>query len=44
MDDAARIAVDTVRATAEDVGETVRTVLFVPYGPAAEAAFRTTLG
>ena len=44
MDDAARIAVETVRAAAEEVAETVRTVLFVPYGSAAEAAFRTTLG
>ena len=44
MDDAARIAVETVRATAEEVGETVRTVLFTPYGSAAETAFRAAFG
>lgn len=40
MDDAARIAVQTVRASAEEVGEQVRSVVLVPFGEAAERAFR----
>ncbi|QCU77628.1 O-acetyl-ADP-ribose deacetylase [Citricoccus sp. SGAir0253] len=43
MDDAARIAVESSRAMAELVREVVEQVLFVPYGPAAEEAFRAAL-
>ncbi|WAL40418.1 O-acetyl-ADP-ribose deacetylase [Brevibacterium sp. BRM-1] len=43
MDDAARIAVETVRATAPQVEGTVREVVFVPFGASAEAAFRAQL-
>ncbi len=40
MDDAARIAVQTVRDTAAEVAETVEAVVFVPFGDEAEQAFR----
>ncbi|TKW69595.1 MAG: O-acetyl-ADP-ribose deacetylase, partial [Cutibacterium acnes] len=43
MEDAARIAVETCHAMADEVGGTVDEVLFVPYGETAEAAFRTVL-
>ena len=43
MEDAARIAVETCHAMADEVGGTVAEVLFVPYGETAEAAFRTAL-
>lgn len=43
MDDAARIAVQTCRETAGEVGDVVQEVIFVPYGETAEAAFRTAL-
>ena len=43
MDDAARIAVQACRETADEVGEVVQEVIFVPYGKTAEAAFRTAL-
>lgn len=43
MDDAARIAVQTCRDTAGEVGDVVQEVIFVPYGETAEAAFRTAL-
>ncbi|MFB2572151.1 O-acetyl-ADP-ribose deacetylase [Micrococcus sp. IITD107] len=43
MDDAARIAVQTCRETAGEVGDVVREVIFVPRGETAEAAFRTAL-
>ncbi|KTR80172.1 macro domain-containing protein, partial [Rothia kristinae] len=39
-----RFGVETVRATAAEVLETVRTVLFTPYGSAAETAFRAAFG
>ena len=39
MDDAARIAVQTVRETADEVAETIGTVVFVPFGEEAERAF-----
>ncbi|MDN5600738.1 MAG: O-acetyl-ADP-ribose deacetylase [Brachybacterium sp.] len=40
MDDAARIAVQTVREMAEEVAGQVDTVVFVPFGVGAEQAFR----
>lgn len=40
MDDAARIAVQAIRDTAAEVEETIATVVLVPFGDAAEAAFR----
>lgn len=40
MDDAARLAVRTVRETAEEVEGTVSTVVMVPFGKDAERAFR----
>lgn len=43
MDDAARIAVETVRESASAVGDVVQTVLFVPFGEKAERAFRQAL-
>ncbi len=43
MDDAARIAVQTCRETAGEVGDVVQEIIFVPYGETAEAAFRTAL-
>ncbi|SFV20293.1 O-acetyl-ADP-ribose deacetylase [Micrococcus terreus] len=43
MDDAARIAVQTCRETAGEVGDVVQEVIFVPRGETAEAAFRTAL-
>ena len=43
MDDAARIAVETCAAMAEEVGDVVEEVLFVPYGEKAETAFRAAL-
>lgn len=43
MDDAARIAVQTARAMAEEVGADVDEVVFVPFGESAEAAFRAAL-
>ncbi|MGP9536448.1 O-acetyl-ADP-ribose deacetylase [Brachybacterium sp. AOP43-C2-M15] len=43
MDDAARLAVQTVRESVEELGETVGTVVFVPFGEAAERAFRARL-
>lgn len=44
MDDAARIAVETVRDTAEEVEDTIDEVVFVPFGDDAEQAFHTALG
>jgi O-acetyl-ADP-ribose deacetylase (regulator of RNase III) len=43
MDDAARIAVQTIRDTAAEVVETIETVVLVPFGDEAEAAFRRWL-
>ena len=43
MDDAARIAVETCRETAGEVGDVVQEVIFVPRGETAEAAFWTAL-
>ncbi len=43
MQDAARIAVATVRDCAEEVGDVVRTVHLVPFGAEAEKAFGTAL-
>ena len=43
MDDAARIAVQTCRETASEVGDVVQEVIFVPRGETAEAAFWTAL-
>lgn len=43
MDDAARIAVQTVQDTAAEVAETVETVVFVPFGDEAEQAFRAVI-
>jgi len=43
MEDAARIAVETCHAMADEVGGTVDEVLFVPHGDTAEAAFRAAL-
>ncbi|MCG7421359.1 O-acetyl-ADP-ribose deacetylase [Micrococcus sp. ACRRV] len=43
MDDAARIAVETSHAMADEVGDVVEEVLFVPFGDRAEAAFRAAL-
>lgn len=40
MDDAARIAVQTVQETAEEVAGRIDTVVFVPFGEEAEQAFR----
>ena len=40
MDDAARIAVQTIRNSAAEVAETIETVVVVPFGDEAEAAFR----
>ena len=44
MDDAARIAVQTVQDTAAEVAETVENVVFVPFGDEAEQAFRAWAG
>ena len=43
MDDAARIAVQTIRDTAAEGEATIRTVVLVPFGDEAEAAFRRWL-
>ena len=43
MDDAARIAVQTIRNSAAEVAETIETVVLVPFGDEAEAAFRRWL-
>ncbi|MFC7376380.1 MULTISPECIES: O-acetyl-ADP-ribose deacetylase [unclassified Brachybacterium] len=43
LPDAARIAVETVRLMDDEVGADIAEVLFVPYGEAAEAAFRGVL-
>ncbi|MEU3846851.1 O-acetyl-ADP-ribose deacetylase [Micrococcus terreus] len=43
MDDAARIALQTCRETASEVGDVVQEVIFVPRGETAEAAFWTAL-
>lgn len=40
MEDATRIAVETVQETAAEVEATVREVLFVPFDETAEATFR----
>ncbi|ATG50733.1 O-acetyl-ADP-ribose deacetylase [Brachybacterium vulturis] len=40
MDDAARIAVQTVRETADEVAGQIDTVVFVPFDDEAEQAFR----
>ena len=40
MDDAARIAVQTIRNSGAEVAETIETVVLVPFGDEAEAAFR----
>jgi O-acetyl-ADP-ribose deacetylase (regulator of RNase III) len=39
MEDAARIAVETVREQEDEVGDVVETVLFVPFGAEAERCF-----
>ena len=44
MDDAARIAVETCHAMAEEVGDVVQEAIFVPFGERAESAFRAALG
>lgn len=44
MDDAARIAVETVRAMNDEVGEDIDEVTFVAFGDRAEDAFRRALG
>lgn len=43
MDDAARIAVTTLRESADEVAGQIDTVLLVPFGEAAEQAFRRHL-
>lgn len=43
MDDAARIAVQTVKQTAPEVEDSIEKVVFVPFGQRAEEAFRTQL-
>lgn len=43
MDDAARIAVETVKSTDDEVGDTVSRVVLVPFGEKAERAFRAQL-
>ena len=43
MDDAARIAVETCHAMAEEVGDVVQEAIFVPFGERAESAFRAAL-
>lgn len=43
IDDAARIAVDTIRETAPGVDHVVDAVVLVPFGAAAERAFRARL-
>ncbi|OFS25194.1 O-acetyl-ADP-ribose deacetylase [Brevibacterium sp. HMSC07C04] len=43
MDDAARIAVETVKSMADEVGDTVSRVVLVPFGEKAERAFRAQL-
>ena len=43
MDDAARIAVETVGEMADEVGDVVNRVVFVPFGEQAERAFRAQL-
>lgn len=43
MDDAARIAVQTTHAMAEEVGGDVDEVVFIPFGETAEAAYRAAL-
>jgi O-acetyl-ADP-ribose deacetylase (regulator of RNase III) len=43
IDDAARIAVGTADALAEEVGRVVREVVFVPFGEDAVAAFTRAL-
>ncbi|WP_144795232.1 O-acetyl-ADP-ribose deacetylase [Kocuria palustris] len=43
MDDAARIAVETSEAMRAEVGEQIDEVVFVPFGGAAEEAFRAAL-
>lgn len=43
LDDAARIAVETVEGMRAEVGDDVTEVLFVPFGEDAERAFRAAL-
>lgn len=44
MDDAARIAVQTVRACEAELGDALDEVVFVPFGEEAEQAFRRWAG
>lgn len=43
LDDAARIAVETTRQLADELGDAIDAVVFVPFGTEAEAAFRARL-
>ncbi|MCP3426657.1 O-acetyl-ADP-ribose deacetylase [Rothia sp. AR01] len=43
MDDAARIAVETVREQGRQLGEALETVIFVPFGAEAERCFRAAV-
>lgn len=43
MEDAARVAVETVVGMAAEVGDTITEVVLVPFGAAADAAFRRAL-
>ena len=44
MEDATRIAVETVRACEKELGESIEEVLLVPFDDAAEAGYRRALG
>lgn len=44
MEDATRIAVETVRAREEELGESIEEVLLVPFDDAAKAGYRRALG
>ncbi|WP_129661398.1 O-acetyl-ADP-ribose deacetylase [Rothia uropygialis] len=43
MDDATRIAVEAIRAMEDQVGDTIRTVVLVPFGHKAEDGYRAAL-
>ncbi|WP_129360415.1 O-acetyl-ADP-ribose deacetylase [Rothia uropygioeca] len=43
MDDATRIAVEAIRAMKDQVGDTIRTVVLVPFGQEAEDGYRAAL-
>lgn len=43
MDDATRIAVETIRSMEEQVGDTIRTVVLVPFGQEAEDGYKAAL-